>query len=590
MEEKEIVTNTRSKKIIFILLAVFILIGIMVCLFLINDNRNINYELETITDSLYFKLYEDEKYGVIDAKGNILVEPKYEMIVIPNPAKPVFICYINYNSENKENETEVVNEKNEKILTQYKQVLPLMFKDAYTETPYEKSVLAYKQNEKYGIIDFKGKRLTNAIYDSIESLLYKEGCLLVKQEDKYGVITMKGKQVIEVAYDDIIADGYYEEDTKYQKAGFIVRQKKEEGYRYGYINNKAEKILEVEYNEIDRVTEISQENTAYLLAFKNGQAGVYKNNKLIIKHGYEEIEYNKQTELFIVQKNDKQGVINKEGNEILPVEYDYILISGKNITAQKDNNTKYFDLKGNEEKNQNNKTTLDTENPNYFITINEAEKYGICSKDGNIILENEYSYIEYAYDTFFITTKEGKIEVIDAQNKEKKLLSSYQVVQKLDNKNIIQAIISEPYTIEIYNSKMEKIATMKEATLKEENSYIILSSNTQRKYFDNNGNEVKNTDIFPNLTLYAFNNENGKWGFKNKEGAIVIEPNYDMVTELNEKGFAGIKKDNKWGVVNEKGEIILQPIYEIEWNEPQFIGEYCRLNFGYGMVYYTKQI
>lgn len=590
MEKEKVVENGKNKKIVLILLVILILIGIMICVLIVNANNGISYEIENVTDYSYFKLYENEKYGVIDAKGNILVEPKYEMLVIPNPSKAVFICYINYDSENGENETEIVNEKNEKILTQYKQVLPLMFKDAYTETPYEKSVLTYKENGKYGIIDFKGKKLTNAIYDSVESLLYKEGCLLVKQADKYGIVTMKGKKIIEVEYDDIIADGYYEEDTKYQKAGFVVMQKKEEGYRYGYINNKAEKILEVEYNEIDRITEITQEEDAYLLAFKNGQAGVYKNKKQVIKHGYEEIEYNKLSELFIVQKNDKQGVINKEGTEVIPVEYDYILVSGKNITVQKEDTIQYFDLKGNKEENQNSKTILDTKNPDYFITINELEKYGICTKEGNTILENEYSYVEYVYDTFFIITKEGKIEVIDVQNKEKKLHSSYQVVQKLDNKSIIQAIILEPYTIEIYNNKMEKVASMKEATLKEENNYIVLYSDTERKYFDNEGNEIENTTIFSDLALFAFKSESGKWGFKNKEGTVVIEPSYDMVTELNANGFAGIKKDNKWGVINEKGEIILQPSYEIEWNEPQFIGPYCRLNFGYGMVYYTKQI
>jgi len=63
-----------------------------------------------------------------------------------------------------------------------------------------------------------------------------------------------------------------------------------------------------------------------------------------------------------------------------------------------------------------------------------------------------------------------------------------------------------------------------------------------------------------------------------------------MVTELNQYGYAGIRKGDKWGVIDEKGNVVVEPSYEIEWEEPEFIGPYCKLNFGYGMVYYTKEL
>ena len=121
-----------------------------------------------------------------------------------------------------------------------------------------------------------------AIYDSIESLLYKEGCLLVKKDNKYGIINIKGKEVIKIEYDSITADGYYEEDTKYLKAGFIVAKKKDEGYRYGYINSNGNTVLKTEYNELHRITEITNEKDVYILAFKNGQAGIYKNKENLL--------------------------------------------------------------------------------------------------------------------------------------------------------------------------------------------------------------------------------------------------------------------------------------------------------------------
>ena len=77
---------------------------------------------------------------------------------------------------------------------------------------------------------------------------------------------------------------------------------------------------------------------------------------------------------------------------------------------------------------------------------------------------------------------------------------------------------------------------------------------------------------------------------KDLNGNVKIEAIYDMVTELNNYGFAAIKKDNKWGVIDSEAEILVEPSYEIEWDEPEFIGPYVKLNFGYGLVYYTKDL
>jgi len=587
--EKRKIESKKRKKSLIVLLLIAISIVLVVGYLFWKVSTDKSYEIETITEFSYFKVYENEKYGVMDAQGRILVEPQYDMLEIPNPSKAIFIGYSHYDSQKGQYQTEVINEKNEKILTQYTGIQPLMFKDASAEVPYEKSVLIYQENDKYGVIDFQGKKITDAIYDSIESLLYKEGCLLVKQEGKYGVINIKGKQIVEIAYDSITADGYYNSETKYKKAGFIVGEKKEEGYRYGYIASNGQAVLGVEYNEIDRITEIAEENEeVYLLVFKNGQAGVYNNKKQIIKNNYEEIEYSKQNQLFLVQKSGKQGVLNKEGNEIIKVEYDYIMIEEQSIHAQKEGTTYHFDLQGKEQENKNHKTLLSTPNSNYFISIDEQDKFGITDKEENSILENEYSYIEYAFGDYFIITKKDSVTVIDAKNKEQ-VVTGYDVIQKIENKNVIQAILTKPYTIVIYNEKMEEVVSMQEANLKVEKNNIKLTSKTERMYFDAKGNKIEYQEIMPNLSFYAFK-EKGRWGFKDKEGKIIHEAEYDMVTELNEHGFAGIKKNDKWGVINSEGTVIVEPSYEIEWEEPEFIGPYCKLNFGYGMVYYTKEL
>ena len=52
--------------------------------------------------------------------------------------------------------------------------------------------------------------------------------------------------------------------------------KTQEGYRYGYINNNGKLILKPEYNQLSRITDIEDNDNAYLLGAKNGQFGVTK--------------------------------------------------------------------------------------------------------------------------------------------------------------------------------------------------------------------------------------------------------------------------------------------------------------------------
>ena len=580
------VSNAKSKKVGIIIVLVILIIAVMLAVLLYFSMTDKSYEVEEVGEHQYFKLYEQEQYGIIDKNGNIIIEPQYDMIQIPNPSKAIFICYSNYQS-NEDYQTMVVNDKKEVLFSKYEQVTALAFKDASVdEVPFEKSVLRYKQDGKYGIIDFTGKELTKPIYDSIESLSYKEGCLLVGQEGKYGVINIKGKEMVPVEYDTITADGYYEEASKYQEAGFIVANKTEQGYRYGYITYKGEQLLEAKYNEIDRITEIKGEDI-YLLAFENGQATIMKNKESITQEKYEEAEYNNSHDMFIVQKDGKEGVITREGKTILEPEFNTILFVNNGIQTQKDGNIELYNFQG--EKQEIEETSyIAIEGTPYSIAIQDNQLYGVVDENKSPILDSKYTYIEYAFGDNFIVTEGGKVGVINSK-KEQKIPSTYGVIQKLENTNVLQAIDTSTNTTDLYNENMEKVVSLTNATVYVEENYIKITTDTQREYLDKQGNPIQNTSIFTENTLFAYQ-ENGKWGFRDKEGNTVIQPVYDMVTESNSYGFAGIKQNGKWGVIDKNGNILVEPVYSIDWEEPEFIGKYCRLNFGYGLEYYTDEL
>lgn len=580
-EEHNKKSSKRTNKL-YIIIAIILLIAIIAGIVIFVTDNNLDYEIEQVGEYKYLKLYENGKYGIIDRSGNTLIQPQYEQINIPNPSKPIFICYED------EEKTKVLNDKNEQLFKKYEQVLPLIFKEFTTEVPFEKSVLQYKKDGKYGLIDFSGNEITSPKYDSIESLSYKEGCLIIKQNDKVGLINMKGKEIIEPEYYSIVADGYYNEETKYKAVGFVVCNRTNEGYRYGYINSKGEKMLEPIYNSVQRVTEIVDDNNVYLMVEKNGQAGLIKNKDIIVECQNEEIEYNRKNQVFAIKRALKYGVVDMNGNSVLPVEYDDIWFISENINVKKGDETYIYTAKGEKIENTEYSAIIETENKQFKITI-KNEKYGIASLDNIEIVNNKYQYIEYAYNNYFIVTEDEKVGVLNELGEEK-VGFNYSVIQKVKNTNVLQAINTDTKIIDFYDANMIKIYTVSDATVYSEDGYIKILSDNDRKYFDKNGKELSNKEIFKSNKLFA-SSKDGKWGFVDSEDNIIVEDKYDMVTEFNEYGFAGIRLNEKWGVVDKDGNVIVEPKYEnIDWAEPEFVNKYCKLNFGYGFEYYTDEI
>lgn len=576
MKKKNIITIIILIIIIAIIAGIFIYKGIM--------EKEKEYNIAEVNKYNYFSLKENEKFGVIDNQGNIIIEPQYDDVKIPNPEKNVFICYEGQT-------TKVMNDKKEQIYTEYNNITPLVLKNVSTDLRYEKSVLKYEEDGKYGLISLEGKKITNPIYEEIDTLQYKEGEFVIKKNNKYGIMNMNGYVIINPEYDNIKADAYYSTDTGYKNDGYIVSNTTDEGYRYGYIDNEGNKILDTNYNDLYR---INYEGETYLVCAENGKYGLFNKNKNIIPNEYQAITYIEGDNLCLVQKGKKYGIITLEGSMILQVRYNQIDINGDYIyTTDENSEIKVYDKKGNEvEVNQN--TTISTiqENPEYKIyidTSNGTTLYSIYQGE-NKITNGNYNYIGYLSNNNYIASRQNeKLGVID-QNENIKLEMKYDTIRKIDGTNLVEADIQSTNTIEIYSSNLEKIAEMNNATLTVEDNYIKLSSTTEIKYFDLEGKEKQNTEIFPENTIFA-KSQNGKWGFVDKNGQVVVDYQYDEVTEQNEYGFAGVKLNDKWGIVDKNGKIIVEPTYEINAEEtPEFIGTYYRVTYGFGEFYYTKGI
>ena len=569
---KEFLRN--NYKIIIVLVFILIIVGALI---IANIKRKPKLEEISKIDYNYFILISNEDMvGVVDKKGKILIEAKYSDIYIPNPSKDVFMCY------EIEDEYEFLNSKGEKLFIDYDNVNVLKTSDS--DRDFEKDVLKYKKSDKYGLIDYSGNKITEAEYDSIQSLKNRPGELLVKKSGKYGVIKSNGEIKLEIKFDGIVGDEFYSEKYGYGQTGYIISEKTDEGMMYGYIDYNGEQYLDTEYETISRVFEYAGEDV-YLIVMQNGKKGVYKNNEIVIEQKYQGITYSKDSNLFAVKRNSKYGIFNIDGKEILGVKYTGYNFAGDYISVELNDKNELYDINGNKVTNLKYESVEGTEIEGCYIVEDENGLYSIITRDD--VIEGRYTYISYAFDNNFIFKDEkGYYGILDLYAGVI-VEPEYTFMLVIDGTNAIEAV-SQTGEVDIYSENIEKTATIRDAIVENINEeYVCVYSLSDRVYIDKNGRVVDAEEALGERKLYSYK-ENGEWGYKDSQGNVVLEAEYEIVTELNEYGFAGIFVNGKWGIVDSNGTIITEPIYEIPtYYYPVFVGEYLLV---LGDSYYCQEL
>ena len=75
--------------------------------------------------------------------------------------------------------------------------------------------------------------------------------------------------------------------------------------------------------------------------------------------------------------------------------------------------------------------------------------------------------------------------------------------------------------------------------------------------------------------------KDGKYGFLDKSGKVIVDYIYDDATEQNKYGYAAVKKDGKWGSIDNKGTLIQEPTYNLD--------DYLKIDF-IGRWHYGKDV
>jgi len=434
---------------------------------------------EKVFSLAYYPVYQNEKWGVIDSKGNVTIEPTYnEMIIIPDNTKPVFICMENVDYSSGTYSSKVINEKNEQIFGEYEKVEALYNHDKNNNLWYEENVLRVQKNGKYGLINLEGKELLSSTYDNIEVIEGTKSVYVTTLNGKKGIVSNTGNVIIENKYNDITSL-----TNKYEN-GFIV--KNDEG-KFGVVNYDKTIALQEEYDEIKNI----YGNSMYVVRQASIWRIVNTDKEAFLDNKFEDVkEIN--TENIIIKSNGKYGVVNIQGEEKVPTIYDDLSYAFSNYYIAKKQNT-----------------------------------YGIITDDNETALDFNYKYIKYLSNAGILQAESTKLE--------SELLDK-------DLKVKATGIISE---------------------INQDKNYIRIRKDGEYLYYNFKLEQKANTEILSTNTLFL-SKKDGKYGYVNEKGIVVVDYIYEDATEQNKYGYVSVKKDGKWGSLDSKGKQVQNCTYSLD--------------------------
>jgi len=487
-----------NKKKVFgllICIAVIIMIIASISKILKGDNKRVEQTAKT-----YFTVYDNQKWGVIDNAGNIILEPKYdEMIVIPNKDKAIFIYTYNINEETGEYNAKAINDKKETLYEGYDKVEVIENYDTKQNVWFENNLLRVSKNGQYGLIDFEGNIVLNCEYDEITALKGVKENLIVKKDGKVGLVNSKGQSIIKVVY-----------------------------------------------NEIKTLQEGSK--SEYIIVDETGKMGVISTSgTIILEPKYDDIKYVYSTDTYAVKEEKDWKLVNKSAETVLEGYDNFLHVKGENVI------------------------------------INKSEKYGIVTLTSEEKIKAEYEELHYAFSVYYIAKKDGKYGVININN-ETIVPFEYLNMSYIEEGSFIIADISETETV-IFDSNLAKKLTGIFEEINTEKGYIRAYIEGNYKYYNFKFEEKSSSDILTNNTIYL-SKKDGKFGYIDKAGQVVVDYIYDDATEQNEYGYAAVKKDGLWGVIGKSGELVLDTTVNLDDSiYTYFIGKWHLADEG---IYYVK--
>ena len=492
------------------------------------------------------KRYDEPKLNLKKVFGTIITVIVFIMVVITinkilsKEAEKIQTEKLTFISAYQHGKWGVINNKGELVVdTTYDEMITIpnpekaIFVCTYNvndETEEYKTKIINDKNEELFTGYDKVESIEN--FDSKQNLWFEKNLLRVQKNGKYGLIDLDGKTVLNVEYDSILALKSVEENLKISKNG-----------KYGIVNNQGQIIVPTEYSDVQVLKE--GYSNEYKIIDENGKQGIISTSgTIIVNPQYDEIKYINSNEIYSAKIDNKWNLINKKG-EVLNNNYDdYTYLKGDYVIAQKDG------------------------------------KYGIITTNGDVKIEPTYEELKYAFSVYYIAKLNSKYGIINTDNVST-IAIEYLNMTYWEEKDIIIADKTETETVIFDSNLTQKL----NGIFVFEDEFIKARINGQDKYYTYKFEEKQTRDILTKNTLFV-TKQDGKYGYVDSQGNLVVKCIYDEAKEQNQFGYSAIKQNGLWGSIDKGGKVVLQPQVNLDNSiYVDFIGEWHLADEGF---YYTK--
>ncbi len=378
--------------------------------------------------------------------------------------------------------------------------------------------------------------------DINNNIWYENNVLKVKKDGKYGIINLAGKELAPCQYDEITALEGIKNTLKVIQNGKV-----------GILDEEGKEIVKIQYTDITNLGKDNKEG--FIVKGEDEKYGIVNySNQIILEPKYDQVLKIYGNDTYVVKQANKQILVKKDGTELLSAGFDEI------------------------------KAILKSANDEIIYTQNG--KYGIMKTTGEVIIAPEYEELKEAKSEIFIAKQNGKYGIIDKQ-KAIKLEPQYLSLTYQEKADLYIAE-KEDYSSDIIDNTFSIQQAGILIDFNDEKGYLELKQGENYKYYNFKFEEKNIVEIHASNTLFK-SKKDGKYGFVDKNNKVIVEYQYDDVTEQNSYGYAGIKKDGKWGAIDQKGNVVQEPTYNLEdYLKIDFIGRW-HLGKDLNMNYYETR-
>ncbi|MBK6977762.1 MAG: WG repeat-containing protein [Cytophagaceae bacterium] len=501
---------------------------------------------------------------------------------------------------------------------------------------YKDPLISVKQGNKFGLINYKNEIVLKPIYDSIE--ISRTGYLL-KLNGKFGKFDDALNQKIEFNYDKIIEwnDSLYTAYDEQKSYIFLNKIKIFETERYDeiipnfsnfhYQNIETLKFIDIKINNLvgrmktdgktmfkpkfqyvyfgtghngiecfaengkyglidslgnilvppisddiiygreKNVTIISQNSKQILYNFNNGK---------ISKNKYDKIEYSYPHH--IIQNGNKKGIIDNNGDEILPPSMEDVNIYEWYSIIKKNGKYAY--------RNHNGTMITDFEfDDGYTFYKNlcpvlKNQKFGLIDSTGKYLVDFIYDKMENLGNNYFKVSQDGKLGVINTEGKLILNLNYSEYIETIcrsgncyPNKDIKYLTVINLNTSKtgLFDLNGKELLPSEFENIYYFNNGFIVDSELKSSYYDFNLNPIfnKNEEIKINRideTYLAISKNNSSLKiYDASKKRYVSNTEYNDVRSVYLSQYTKVifyLIQDKWGLMNSAGDLITNPIFD----------------------------